>query len=74
LRWFRKGLYTYDRISLSDTHVIAQLVQRLHILLPSFAHRDVFHNEAFVTPCAHRLYVELLLFGRNIQHRCAVFE
>ena len=46
-------------------------MKRLHILLPAFSEGYVFHNEAFVAPCLHRLDVELGVFGGDVQHRRA---
>jgi hypothetical protein len=61
-----EGLYTYDRVSLSNAHIVAQFVQSLYILLSSSAHGDVFHNEALVTPRAHGLNVELFIFRCDV--------
>lgn len=74
VRWARKGPYTYDRIALPNAHGVAQLVQRLYILFASFSERHVLDVEAFVAPGAHRLDVELLILGRDVQDRRTLLE
>ena len=70
-----RALYrTYDRIALSDAHAVAQVVQRVDIRLAAFPHGHVLDEEALVTPCAQRLHVELLVFGRDEERRGAVRE
>jgi len=74
MRQGAKGLYTYDRVPLSNAHAVAQFIERLYVLLSAFAHGNILHNEAFVPPCLHSLDVELLVFRRDVQHGRAAAE
>lgn len=69
MRRSREGSYTYDSVTLPDTHVLTQLVERLHILFPALAHGNVFDDKALVAPCLQCLNVELGVFGGNVEQR-----
>ena len=69
-----KGMYTHDCVAFPNAHLVPQLVKRLHILLATFAHGDVFDDEALVPPCLHSLDVELGVFGGDVQYGCAAAE
>lgn len=65
------GSCTYDGVTLSDTHAITQLVERLHILLSALAHGNIFYYKALIAPCLHSLDIELFVFRCDVQHRRA---
>jgi len=69
-----KGMYTHDCVAFPNAHLVPQLVKRLHVLLATFAHGDVFDDEALVAPCLHSLDVELGVFGCDVQYGRAAPE
>jgi hypothetical protein len=67
-------LLTYDGIAVTKAHLVAEVVERLDVLLAAAVHGDVLDDEALVAPGAHRFDVKLLIFRGDVEDGRAAAE